>query len=169
MGYGATRFEDVAAEAGTSRTAVYHYFSSRRELFIEVGRIAMLEWRKFLIVAQSVPTDWTSHDLGVLIDAYLGYLDTHGAVISTWTQATWDDKELRDVGLRAQLRNFAAFGAELARLRGTKNLDPMHDGIVFLAVIERLWYFARNGGAGISEAAMRRTLQAELGRLLQPT
>jgi hypothetical protein len=117
-------------------------------------------------VARAVPAEWTPRDLGVLIDAYLKYLDAHGSVISTWTQATWDDAELRDVGLRAQLRNFEALGVELARLRGSKKLDPVHDGIVFLAVIERLWYFARNGGAGITDAAMRRTLKAELGSLL---
>jgi AcrR family transcriptional regulator len=166
-GYGGTRFEDVAAEAGTSRTAVYHYFSSRRELFIEVGRIALLEWRDILVVARAIPTAWTPANLGVFIDSYLLYLDVHGSVIWTWTQATWDDADLRDSGLRAQLRNYEALGKELARLRGSKKLDPVQDGIVFLAAIERLWYFARNGGAGIGDAAMRRTLQAELASLLR--
>ncbi|MCU1344764.1 MAG: fadR 3, partial [Acidimicrobiia bacterium] len=51
MGYGATRFEDVAAEAGTSRTGVYHYFNSRRELFIEVGRTALVAWREVVLTA----------------------------------------------------------------------------------------------------------------------
>lgn len=167
MGYGATRFEDIAAEAGTSRTAVYHYFSSRRELFIEVGRIATLAWRDVLEVARAIPNPWTTEHLGTLIDAYLSYLDDHGAVISTWSQATWDDAELRDVGLALQLRNFEALGRELARLRGTDDVDRVHDGIVCLGMIERLWYYARNGGADIDDDAMRRTLQFEVEALLR--
>jgi len=115
-----------------------------------------------LEVAQAVPTNWTAEHLGTLIDSYLSYLDDHGMVISTWTQATWDDAELRDVGLALQLRNFEALGIELARLRGTSDVDPVQDGIACLGMIERLWYFARNGGAGIDDRAVRRTLQFEL-------
>jgi hypothetical protein len=36
MGYGGTRLEDIATEAQISRTTLYHYYSSREDIFIEL-------------------------------------------------------------------------------------------------------------------------------------
>jgi AcrR family transcriptional regulator len=169
QGYGGTRLEDIAAEAGVSRTSMYHYFSSRRAIFLELGRVAILGYRRVIEAARATPTDWTGDDLAGLIAAQLEYLDRHGSVIPIWTQATWSDPDLRDVGLAPQLHDFAAIGTELARLRGSADVDPIHEGIVFTGMIERLWFFARNGGAGaIGDDEMRRTLLVEVSALLAP-
>jgi AcrR family transcriptional regulator len=167
MGYGGTRLEDIAAEAGISRTTVYHYFPSSRTIFIEVGRAAMAGFREVIDAARATPTGWTGEDLGRLVDAHLRFLDEHGTVITAWTQATWDDPELRDVGLGLQLNDFAVIGRELSRMRGTKDVDPVHEGIVFTGMVERLWFFARAGGAGaVDDTALRRTLMVELEGVL---
>src|SRR5437899_2642169 len=55
MGYGGTRIEDIAAEAGTSRTAVYHYFPSKREIFIEIGREATIAFHDVLDTIRAMP------------------------------------------------------------------------------------------------------------------
>jgi AcrR family transcriptional regulator len=165
MGYGGTRLEDIAKEAGTSRTSVYHYFPSRREIFIEIGRIATLEFHRVVEVARAIPTAWARDDVATLIDAYLAYLDRHGPLMSTWTQATWDDTELRNTGLAAQLKHFTAFGEQLARLRGSTDLEPAYEGMVFLGMMERLWYFARNG-VSISDHDLRHTLLIEVETIL---
>lgn len=167
MGYGGTRIEDIAAEAGASRTAPYHYFTSKRDIFIAVGREATVAFRRVLDTVRAVPTDWTRDDLAKMIDAHLAFLDVHGAVISTWTQATWDDPELRDIGLGVQLHYFEAFGRELARLRGDAAVDPTHEAIAFQGMTERLWFFARNGGAGvIHDDELRHTLLHEAEAIL---
>src|SRR5439155_9908929 len=168
MGYGGTRIEDIAAEAGTSRTAVYHYFPSKREIFIEIGREATIAFHDVLDTIRAMPEAWNSDHVGELVDRHLAYLDEHGAVIYTWSQATWDDPELRDVGLDAQFRSFAAFGAELARVRGRSDVDPAQEAIAFLGMAERLWYFSRSGGAGaVTDDELRRTLVVEAEAILR--
>jgi hypothetical protein len=136
-------------------------------ILIEVGRSAMLAWKAVTRVAQAIPADWTPEHLVGLIDAHLRFLDEHGTVISTWTQATWDDPELRDLGLGSQIEDFEVLGHELARLRGLADVDAVHEGIVYTGMVERLWYFARSGGAGVvGESGLRRSLLVELQGLL---
>jgi AcrR family transcriptional regulator len=166
MGYGGTRLEDIAAAAGLSRTTVYHYFPSRREIFFELGRIASVAANRVVEAARSIPTTWTREDLNRLITAHLDFLDEHGTLIYTWTQATWDDPELQEVGLAVQVRRLAAIGAELARLRGTSDVDPIQEGIVFLGMAERLWYYTHSGGVRIDAEEIRRTLLIETEGIL---
>jgi AcrR family transcriptional regulator len=168
MGYGGTRLEDIAAEAGISRTTVYHYFPSRRAVFVEIGRRATTAFRSVLDAARSIPDRWTEREVAGFVSAHLAYLDEHGAVLTTWTQATWDDRELRDLGLDAQLTQFRFIGSELQRLRGgTADVDPVHEGMAVLGMIERLWYFARVGGAEISDTDLASTLTIETAALLR--
>lgn len=168
MGYGGTRLEDIARAAGISRTTVYYYFPSRRDVFIEIGRAATRAFRGVVDVARSTPDRWSDADVAALVTAHLAYLDAHGTVVTTWTQATWDDHELRDVGLEAQIRQFRAIGDELCRLRGgDQDVEPVHEGMAFLGMIERLWYFARNGGVGADDAELVRTLTLEAVAILR--
>jgi AcrR family transcriptional regulator len=169
MGFGGTRLEDIAAEAGLSRTTIYHHFDSKRTVLVDLGRTAVLGYRAVIEVARSTPTDWRPGDLEELVGAQLAFLDEHGAVIPVWTEATWNDPELRDLGLAAHLRELTALGAELVRLRGRSDVDPVHQGIVFMGMIERMWFFARSGAAGaLSEDSVRHTLLVELASLLTP-
>jgi AcrR family transcriptional regulator len=158
MGYGGTRLEDIASEAGISRTTLYHYFSSRQEIFIELGRNASRAAHRIVATARSIPTRWSRQHIARLIDAHLEFLDENGTLIYTWTQATWDDPALQELGLSVQLHNFEAIGIELARLRGSSDADPSMEGIAFLGMIERLWYYAHTGGATLDPARMRQTL-----------
>jgi AcrR family transcriptional regulator len=168
MGYGGTRLEDIARAAGLSRTAVYHYFPSRREVFVEIGRNATKAFRWVVEVARAIPDRWSDADVAALVTAHLAYLDDHGSVVTTWTQATWDDHELRDVGLEAQIRQFRSIGEELRRLRGgQRDVEPVHEGMAFLGMIERVWYFARNGGVAADDAELVRTLTVEAVALLR--
>lgn len=167
MGYGGTRLEDIAAEAGISRTTVYHYFRSRRAVFVEIGRRATSAFRTVIDTARAIPDAWTVEHVAALVEAHLDYLDRHGAVVTTWTQATWDDLELRDLGLEAQLTQFRTIGDELRRLRGgSSDVDPAHEAMALLGMIERLWYFDRIGGAEIGDAPLLHTLTTEAAALL---
>ncbi|HEU4691959.1 MAG TPA: TetR/AcrR family transcriptional regulator [Vicinamibacterales bacterium] len=158
MGYGGTRLEDIAREAGISRTTLYHYFSSRQEIFIELGRNASRAASRTVATARSIPTRWNRQHIARLIEAHLEFLDENGTLIYTWTQATWDDPALQELGLSVQLHNFEAIGVELARLRGSTDVDPTMEGIAFLGMIERLWYYAHSGGAPLDPEGMRHTL-----------
>lgn len=166
MGYGGTRLEDIASEAGISRTTLYHYFSSRQEIFIELGRNASRAASRTVATARAIPTRWTRQHLARLIDTHLEFLDEHGTLIHTWTQATWDDTALQELGLSVQLHNFEAIGIELARLRGSSSVDPTMEGIVFLGMIDRLWYYAHTGGAALDPDQMRHTLLTAAESLL---
>jgi AcrR family transcriptional regulator len=166
MGYGGTRLEDIAAEAGMSRTTLYHYFRSRQEIFFALGRTASLATRRLIDVARSIPTDWTSADISRLIVASLAFLDEYGTLLYTWTQATWDDPALQEVGLAVQVNRLEAIGGELARLRGSSDVNPVHEGIVFLGMIERLWYYTRSGGVPAEPGDIERILLIETEALL---
>jgi AcrR family transcriptional regulator len=166
MGYGGTRLEDIGSAAGVSRTTLYHYFSSRQEIFIELGRAASVAASRLVDAARAIPADWTRDDVTRLITAQLDFLDEHGTYIFTWTQATWDDPALQEVGLAVQVRRLAAIGAELARLRGTIDVDPVHEAIVFLGMAERLWYYGQGGGVQIDRDEMCRTLVLETEAIL---
>jgi len=169
MGYGGTRLDDIATEAGLSRTGLYHHFPSRRAILIEVGHVAELAWQQVVRTAKAIPTKWGDDDILRLIDAELEFLDVHGAVIPIWFQATWADPELRDLGLPAMLQDYGVIGRELARLRGARDVVPEHEGIIFTGMIERLWFYAHNGGRlAIDEAAMRETLLVQVRKMLQP-
>lgn len=167
MGFGGARMEDIALEASTSRASVYHYFPTKRDVFIAMGRASTQSVRQVLAIARSLPDDWTPDDLGRFVDAYVSFLDEHGAVLSSWSQATWDDHELRDLGMNAQLNGFEVIGEALARLRGGSDVPPVHEGIAVLGMIERLWYYARVGGADITDEQLRTALVAEISRLLR--
>lgn len=57
LGYDATSFEDIAPRAGVSRTAVNHYFSSKRELYhVVVEQTNALVIRSGVEKASSEPT-----------------------------------------------------------------------------------------------------------------
>jgi hypothetical protein len=109
-------------------------------------------------MARAIPTKWTPDHLAQLIRAHLDFLDENGTLINTWTQATWDNPALQEIGLAEQMHNHRAIGKELARLRGVADIDPTLEGIVFLGMVERLWYYAHSGGATIIDADMQKTL-----------
>jgi AcrR family transcriptional regulator len=161
MGYGGTRMEDIATAAGVSRPTLYHYYATRQEIFIELGRTATRSTKQVIAAARALPTEWTRADLAHLIDAHLQHLDEHGTLIYTWIQATWDNPELQELGLSVQLHDFKAVGIELARLRGTSDVDATLEGMAFLGMIDRVWYYANVGGAPIDDKKMRHMLLLE--------
>lgn len=167
MGFGGTRMDDIAKAAGVSRPLLYHYFPNKHDLLVEVGRDSTVAFRSVLDAVRALPERWQHSDLERLASAFLAYMDDHGSVLSTWNHATWNDEQLRDLGVSSQLRSFTSVGEELARVRGSTPIPPMQEGMVVLGMIERLWYYARVGGAPISDDALMAAVTHELADRLR--
>lgn len=57
-GYSDTRFQDIAAECGHTRTLVNHYFPTKKELFLTLAKYIRLNYQNYVLSAlsQSEPT-----------------------------------------------------------------------------------------------------------------
>ncbi len=82
--------DDVATEAGISRSLLFHYFPSKAEYFVEVFREASQIFLNFLTSPVDAPQQWIDYlstpgstevdfgqDLRSLFDRYVTYLERH--------------------------------------------------------------------------------------------
>jgi AcrR family transcriptional regulator len=102
--------EAVAEAAGISKGLLYHYFSGKREFYVETIRAASLKLRELTKPDPSLPP---VPRLRAAIDAHLAYIDQHGAVYTAIYRAGLAIapevgavlEEHREVVLRWFLRN----------------------------------------------------------------
>jgi len=69
--------ESLAEAAGISKGLLYHYFSGKREFYVEAIRTASMQLRALTKPDPSLPP---VQRLRAAIDAHLNYLEEHGAV-----------------------------------------------------------------------------------------
>lgn len=166
-GYGGTRIDDIARTAGISRASFYTYFPSKRDVLLTIGTNSYLSAEDVVGKLREIPAAWTREHLEDWVSSYLEFLDEHGAFILVWGQATWGDEELRQVGVRAQLRVGRHLGEQLERLRGKDGLDPTREGLAVLAMLDRFWYFWRVAKAPFTHDEIVSTLGFILAALVR--
>jgi AcrR family transcriptional regulator len=168
VGFRGARMDDIARAAGTSRPLVYHYFTTKRDLFLEIARGAERAFRDVIALARALPDDPSVGDLESLARGFVGFLDAHGSVVSLWAQATWDDPELQRVGSDAQLRDFEGIGREISRMSGSSDLSDALQGMAVVGMIERPWYEARYGGMRFSSEELVGAFTHQLAAMARP-
>ena len=79
-GYAATRVDDIAAEAGLSKGALYHHFKGKKELFLELFEFMMVEMERETFAAMESMTSAVDA-FRLLNDAYAEMVQVHPAMI----------------------------------------------------------------------------------------
>jgi AcrR family transcriptional regulator len=143
-GYGGVRIDDIVDAAGVSRGSFYTYFPSKRDVLIAVGGGAYEGAVETAERFADVPEDWTRDDIAAWVSQYVDFLEEYGAFMVVWAHATWDDEELRSVGLRTHLAVARRLGTLIQarrRYRGSPEYPAQLEGLTVLAQVERLWEF----------------------------
>jgi AcrR family transcriptional regulator len=150
-GYGGTTIDHIAEAAGVSRASFYTYFPSKRETLLAAGAKDLQQNMSALGAIAQIPEEWTLEDLKAWIKRYLQYQDKHGAFLQVWSQAAWNDAELRSIGVRGSMRAAGITGTELQRLGASHRIDPRIQGQALIAMLDRFWYVWRVTQAPFTE------------------
>lgn len=152
-GYGGVRIDDIVEAAGVSRGSFYTYFPSKRDVLIAVGGGAYEGAVECAERFVAVPEDWTRGDVATWVSQYVDFLEEYGGFMVVWAHATWDDEELRTVGIRTHLAIARQLGILIQARRRNADvlvLEPQLEGLTVLAQVERLWEFWRVAKAPFS-------------------
>lgn len=151
-GYGGARIDDIVEAAGVSRASFYTYFPSKKDLLLAIGADSYADSRTIADQLAEVPEAWTRADILGWVSSYVDFMEEHGAFVIVWTQAAWDDEELRTVGLKTQLATARRLGRALQALqrRGVDDTDPSLEGLAVTSLMQRLWQFWRGAAAPFS-------------------
>jgi AcrR family transcriptional regulator len=151
-GYGGARIDDIVDAAGVSRASFYTYFPSKKDLLLAIGADSYADSRTVADQLAQVPEAWTRPDILQWVSSYVDFMDKHGAFVIVWTQAAWDDDELRVVGLRVQMATARRLGQALQTLQRTRagSGDPALEGLAVTSLLQRLWQFWQGAKAPFS-------------------
>ena len=87
--------DDIAVEAGVTRTLVYHYFPTKRAFYLATVRAASDELRSRTAPDPSLPAD---QRLRARLDGFLDYISCNGSTFRTLLRsAAGADPEVADV------------------------------------------------------------------------
>jgi AcrR family transcriptional regulator len=110
-GYAATSIEEVAAQAGVTKGAVYHHFGGKANLFQEVYEQVMREVSDQVVSKFNEPDHWVALTSGcqLMIDAQLDPAVRRIALHDARSVLSWDVVHLIEsrygaVGIRGALR-----------------------------------------------------------------
>jgi AcrR family transcriptional regulator len=70
-GYAATTLQDIAADLGTGRSSLYHYFPNKEEMLIRLVRDLVVSSEEALRVMHSTSSDDAAHQLRTAVEALL--------------------------------------------------------------------------------------------------
>ena len=94
-GYYRTTMDDIVAESGLSKGALYWYFSSKKELFIglmddflnQIGQ----EWETIIADESTSATEKLKASLGVLRAQFAEMVDFFGVIMEAWALTIHDE------------------------------------------------------------------------------
>ena len=95
QGFETVTLEDIAEQAGVTRTLVYHYFPTKREFFLATVRATSANLR-----ARTAPDMLLApaQQLLASLDGFLDYIETHGETFRTLVRsASGIDPEVAEV------------------------------------------------------------------------
>jgi AcrR family transcriptional regulator len=91
---------DIARVAGISKGLLYHYFPSKRDLFVATLEATAAELRELTQPDPSLPVD---EQLVASVDAYLGWIDEHSDSYAKLIESAGGSDDVRSY--TAQVRN----------------------------------------------------------------
>lgn len=152
-GYAGTTIDEVASVAGISRGSVYTYFPSKRDMLLALGAGTADDVEAVFERFRNQPGARRIGDFRAFVDEYWTVLDTHGAFSLAWTQAAFQDDEIRAAGRARHLAMCRALG-DLMGGPGSSG-DPTARGLMLSALVERTWSYAQLYAGGVDEEALR--------------
>lgn len=138
-GYGGTAIDDITNKAGVSRASFYTYFPTKRDALLALGTGATTAARKAIDNLDQLPPNPTITDLENWLQDSMGFFDKYGSFGLAWTQAAYEDEELRMSSRKAHLHTCAIFGAKLNALRKVPLADDEKLGLLVFSMLERTW------------------------------
>lgn len=159
-GYYGTNIEDIADAAGVSRASFYTYFPTKRDVLLTIGQEAHDALDRALEVMLIEAAESGADAVESILGIYLDVLDEHGAFIEVWRQAAFDDEELRDAGLRAQLSSAKRWVAVLTACGWEPSDKPARIGLALQVMVERYWFQWKVAGMHDSRTDVIDTLSA---------
>lgn len=167
-GYGGTSIDDITQLAGVSRASFYTYFPTKRDALLALGNGATQAARATLRELEQLPDDWTSADLEAWMHRALAFLNDYGSFGVAWSQAAYEDDELRTAGMKTHLATCQQFGATLDKLRGTSLGDGTQQGLLAFGMLERGWMQYKLYEPALTEADFAENGAALLAAMLTP-
>lgn len=167
-GYFATRIEDIAATAGTSRATLYQYFADKDEVAVHLLRTPAAHLRRSLRRLDGLgpgPEGRTS--LRAWLVEVTAIFDHHGPALAIWAAAEGSGGRLGRAGSR-YLRRLAAELARRLRRAGVDDLDPLATAVAVLAVVERVQHHRLHGPLAVSGQDTTERLADVLHAMLFP-
>jgi AcrR family transcriptional regulator len=138
-GYVDTSVDDIAEAAEVSRPTFYTYFRSKREILEAIGLTASNDATPVFDALGDLGPGWTTADVSEWVRSYFAYQRTHGPWSLVWHQAVMFDRHILESERSTRRYHARKIGKHLNALRGTSDADPVHDGLVVIALLEALW------------------------------
>lgn len=167
MGYKGTTIDEIARLADVSRATFYTYFPSKREVLIEAGARASIEFEAMLdklannSATLAALTEWVAE--------YFELLDVHGAFTFAWTQAAHEDSGIHLAGMKRHYGMCKKFGATLLAAANRPAVETGPLGVVAFSLLERSWSYGQLYAELLDrDAVIRQSANAIWGAARQP-
>jgi AcrR family transcriptional regulator len=138
-GYVDTSVDDITEAAEVSRPTFYTYFASKREILEAIGLNASNEAAPVFGGLAGLGPDWTTTDLAEWVRSYFEYQRAHGPWALVWHQAVMFERHILEAGQSTRRYHARKLGQDLHALGSATNADPVHDGLIVIAILETLW------------------------------
>jgi AcrR family transcriptional regulator len=154
IGYNAATVDDIVARSDMARSTFYEYFTGKDDLFRSVLAEVAEEIRTYAATLRPITRSDTSRaELRDWIDGFVTLYAAHATLLRAWTEA------------EVAANGFDAFGPALygdmtrrmaAAMRdgGQVDVDAGAAAVVFVAMIERLNYYAAAGLLAVDQAGI---------------
>jgi AcrR family transcriptional regulator len=155
-GYSGTKIEDITQLAGISRASFYTYFPSKRAALIALGVDSLRRAMEMVQALRDISQERRRSDLEGWVALFTEYLEDYGSLVMAWTQAAYEDDEIRQAGQRGHLEFCRRLGNAVGRLGGGEIEDPVEQGLLVVSMLERAWAYRRLYGSAIDHDALSR-------------
>jgi AcrR family transcriptional regulator len=169
-GFHATSIDDIATAVGISRAALYQYFESKEQLFIELLRESGAHLvRVVRRLGPLGPTAVAFDNLHWWMGEWAWVQDKYSTMFVQWANVDSPKAPLRPL-----ISNFldACASRISERIAGTptEGLDPEDAAVALLAIMIRINYYRHTGATrGLSDDAILDTLARVIQRALYPS
>jgi AcrR family transcriptional regulator len=155
-GYSGTKIEDITQLAGISRASFYTYFPSKRAALIALGADSLQRAMEMVQALGDISQERRRSDLEGWVALFTEYLEDYGSLVLAWTQAAYEDDEIRQAGQRGHLEFCRRLGNAVGVLGGGRIEDPVEQGLLVVSMLERAWAYGRLYGSAIDHDALGR-------------
>jgi TetR/AcrR family transcriptional regulator len=139
-GYGGTTIDEIARVAGMSKASFYTYFPTKRDVLLSLGANSAEDSSLVIEHLGELARPWTRGDLLSWVDEYFGLLDRHGSFFLAWTQAAYEDDELRTAGMKRHLAVVRVLGGIVSESDRAGNEAR---GLAIVSLLERAWSYCQ--------------------------